>query len=65
MEETFSKLKWLFIPVRVRTMKVDVIPSSSSGIVGERRVQLEARTEVLWGGRVLQFWEISSSWLFQ
>ena len=29
-------------------MKVDVIPSSSSGIVGERRVQLEARTEVPW-----------------
>ena len=65
LEETYSKLKWLLKPVRVRTMKVDVIPSSSSGIVGDRRIQLEARAEVLWGGRVLHFREISSSWLFQ
>ena len=31
---------------------MDIIPSSSSVIVGERRIQLEARAGVLWIDRV-------------
>jgi len=42
---TTVRISFTILPVHVRTMKVDVIPSSRSsfGIVGDRGVQLEAR----------------------